>query len=421
MLKRRSGLLFLGIWICSSGPIAAAPAVFSVGLDSRYTNNATQAPFNEESDLESRVFVGVQHSSDPGNCNSELAAQVGYSRWLDETFSPETTANADFEGDCRLGSNLVWEASDYLRDVVRDSRVNNTPNNRTQKNVFRTGPILTFRLGAVDELLLSASYENTEFREPEQKDGERYSGSVGWNHFFSPSFSAGLRASADQSELDTEEEFDRVSVSAPFNKAWAATSLSGAVGYGRIESSLQNSSPRKYDSFVGNLLLVRQINVTTELEIEASRELTDQTSDFDTRFDDFIFNLDQTSAVEVTAVRLGVNNDLGASTFDIGLFANRSDYLDIRIEEDSAGIDAAFRRPLTGQLNWTVGARYELFRYSADDTEDDVIRVNTGIDFQLNRQLSFVSVVGYEKRTSDVLSREFDEAWVLVGVEYLFR
>ncbi|MBW4933416.1 outer membrane beta-barrel protein [Marinobacter sp. F4206] len=368
------------------------------------------------------MFVGVQHSSDPGNCNSDLIAKVAYSRWLDETFTPETSANGDFQGDCRLGSNLVWEASDYLRDVTQDSRVNNTPNNRTQKNVFRTGPVLTLRMGAVDELQLSAAYENTEFREPEQKDGERYSGAVAWNHFFSPSFTAGLSASVDQSELDTEEEFDRATISAPFTKAWAATSVSGAAGYGQIESSLQNSSPREYEAFVGNVLLVRQINVTTEFELEASRELTDQTSDFDARFDDFIFNLDQTSAVEVSAVRLGFNNDLGgASTFDIGIFANRSDYLDIGIEEDGAGIDAAFRRPLTGQLTWTTGARYELFRYSADDTEDDVLRVNTGIDFQLNRQLNFVSRVGYEKRTSDVVSREFAEAWVLVGVQYQFR
>lgn len=422
MHGNRFHLIIFGVWMACSGATAAAPAIFSVGVDSRFTNNAGQSPFNEQSDLESRVSVGVQQTSDSGPCNSDLAASVAYARWLDETFGPETNAEGNFQGDCAIGSTLVWQVSDYLRDVARDTRVSNTPNNRTQKNVFRTGPLLTFRIGAVDELFLSAAYENTEFREPEEVDGERYSGTIGWNHFFSSSFTAGLGAGVDQSELDTEEEIDRVTVSVPFTKTWAATSLTGAMGYGQIKSSLQNSAPRRYESFVGNLLLVRQVNVSTELELEASRELTDQTSDFDARFDDFVFNLNQTSAVEVTAVRFGVNNALsGASTFDIGMFVNQSDYLDLGIEEEGAGVEADFRRPLTGQLSWTGGARYEFFRYSADATEDELFRAAIGIDFQLNRRIDFVSRVGYEDRTSDVINREYDEAWVLVGVQYQFR
>lgn len=432
--KSRSGIMALGLLAFASGSVVAAPAVVSVGLDSRFSDNARQAAFDEESDLESRVFLGVRHTSDPGACNSDLAARVAYGYWADKTFDPETTADADFQGDCRLGNNLVWEASDYLRDVAQDSRVSDTPNNRTQKNVFRTGPVLTLRLGAVDEVLFSAAYENTEFREPEPKDGERYTGTVGWNHFFSSSFTAGLSASVDQSELDTEEEIDRVTFSAPFTKTWAATSLSGAVGYGQIETSLLNSSKREYESFVGNLLAIRQVNATTEVQLEASRELTDQTSDFDSRFDDFVFNLDQTSAVEITALRLGLINQLegaprfgyaterdGASRFEVGLFANRSDYLDLGFEEDSVGVDGNYRRPFSGQLTGTIGASYEFLSYSQDDTEDNIFRTSAGIDFQLNRQLNVVSRLGYEQRNSDVAGREYDEAWILVGLVYEFR
>lgn len=414
-------LILVGL-VCSFDSLMAAPAVISVGLDSRFTDNAGQSTFEEQSDLESRVGLGIQHTSDPGVCNSDLLARVAYGYWLDKTFDAETTAEADFQGDCRLGNNLVWQASDYLRDVAQSSRANNTPNNRTQKNVFRTGPLITFRLGPVDELLLSVAYENTEFREPEQKDGERYSGALGWNHFLSPSFTAGLSVSVDQSKLDTDEEIDRVTYSLPFTKTWAATSLGGSVGYGQIETSLINRSTQEYDAFVGNLLLKRQLNMTTELELEASRELTDQTSNFDSRFEDFIFDLNQSSAVEVTALRVGLNNDLsGASVFQINFFGSRSDYLDLGVDEDDLGIDASYRRPITGQLSATVGARYEFLSYSSDATEDEIVRANAGLDFQLNRQLNFVSEVGYEQRTSDSENREFDEAWILVGLEYQFR
>ena len=424
-LAVRQGLLFwvlMGAALLSPTMAFAEPAVVSIGLDSRLSNNISKVRTDKETDLESRVYLGVQHTSDPGACNSDLATQVAYSRWLDDTFSPENTAEMDFQGDCRLGPNLTWQASNYLRDVAQDSRVSGTPDNRTQKNVFSTGPILTLRLGAVDELVFSAAYENTEFREPEQTDGERLSGSVGWNHLFSPSFTAGLSVAIDRSELDTEEEIDRVTYGFPFTKTWAVTALSGFIGYGQVETSLRNRPDEEYNTFVANLLAVRQVNQTTKITLEASRELTDQTTDFDSRFDDFVFDLDQTSAVEVTAVRLGIGNDLGGTAeLDVGFFGNRSDYLDTDVEEDSVGVDVLYRRPITGQLSTTMGTRYEYQTFSQDGSDDEIVRVNAGLEFRLNRQLDLISRVGFEQRTSEVVSREYEEAWVLVGVQYQFR
>lgn len=412
----------LGLMLLIPGCLMAAPAELSVGVDSRYTDNVRQVRDGEESDIESRMTLGVQHTSDPGVCNSDLLARAAYRQWLDNTFDPETTGEMIFQGDCRLSINLVWQASDYLSDVVQDNRESGTPDNRTQKNVFSTGPVLTLRLGAVDELVLSAAYEKTDFREPEQKDGERLIGSVGWNHFFSPTFTAGISATADQVKLDTEEEIDRVTYGLPFTKSWTATILSGSIGYSIIETSLINRPTQEYKTFVGNLIVVRQINPTAEMELEASRELTDQTSSFDSRFDDFVFDLDQTSAVEVTALRLSINKDFGgASKLEVGFFANRSDYLDTNTASDSQGIDATYRRSITGQLSGTAGARYEFQTFSQDDSEADIFSVNAGFDFQLNRQLDVVSRVGYEQRIGNVVAREFDEAWVLIGLQYRFR
>lgn len=418
--------LFCGFLIGVALPIpmiaSATPAVVYVGLDSRFSDNIAKVKNDEESDLESRAYLGIRHTSDPGACNSDLAAQVAYSHWLDDTFSPETSSNIDFQGDCRLGTNLIWQASNYLRDVVQDSRASGTPDDRTQKNVFRTGPVLTLRLSAVDELVLSAAYEDTEFREPEQTDGERVSGSLGWNHLFDPSFTAGLSAAVDRSELDTEEEIDRVTLSLPFTKTWALTALSGSIGYGQIETSLRNRPAEEYNTFVANLIAARRVNQTTDVELEASRELTDQTSDFDSRFDDFVFDLDQTSAVEVTAVRLGIGKDFGGTAeFDLGFFGNRSDYLDTDVEEDAVGADVYYRRPVTGQLSTNMAAGYEYRTFSQDDSDDELWRISAGLEFRLNPQIDLISRVGFEQRTSEVVAREYEEAWVLVGVQYQFR
>lgn len=399
----------------------AKPVKIFGGFESRFTDNARKSAFEEESDLESEVSVGIQHTSDPGRCNSDLDARIAYVYWLDDTFDPEPYGDMDFLGDCRIGRGLLWRAENYLREVVQDSRVSNNPDNRTSKNLFRTGPEWTVRLGSVDQVVFAAEYENTEYDEPDETDSERYIGTVSWNHFFDPSFTGGLSATADQAELDTDDEIDRETLSATFSKTWAATSFVGAVGFSQIET-VADGRTDETDGFVGNFELVRAINPTTELTLEASRELTDVTSDFDIRFGEFVFNLEQTSAVEVSLVRGELLKTFSAgSTLALGAYASRSDYIDVGLEEDRAGFVADYRRPVTSQMTATFLYAFDSLSYSDDDTRDGVIRLNAGIEYQLNRQLVFAGRIGHEQRQSEIDSREFDENWVSFGLNYQFR
>lgn len=414
-----SGLL-VGILVLPPFSLQAAPAQVTGELNSRYTDNARQSGTNEESDIESRVYLGVRHTSDPGQCNSDLGARLGYGYWLDDTFDPETYADLDFAGDCRIVDGLVWRVTDNMRDISQDSRANNNPDNQTRKNVFRTGPIWTLRLSPVDQISFAAEYENTEFSEPEERDGERYIGTVAFKHFFSSSLYGGVTASRDEAELDTEEEIDRDTLSLTFGKEWAATSLNGSAGFSEIETTLNNTT-RSTDGFVGSLEIIRQVNPTTEMSLEASRELTDQTSDFDIRFGEFVFSQEQTGAVEVSAVRFRATKEFSAgSRFALTAFASRSDYIDFGTEEESSGFNATYRRPVTAQISATLGGGYNYLTYSDDDTADVLFRLNAGLDYQLSRKLSLVSLVGHDQRDSKVPTREFVENWVLIGLNYQF-
>lgn len=418
-----TGRQLLWIGMLMSVPLAAfaKPVQLSAGLESRFTDNARKSAFDEQSDLESEVSIGIQHTSDPGRCNSDLNARLAYVYWLDDTFDPEPYGDMDFLGDCAIGRGLVWQAENYLREVVQDSRVSNNPDNRTSKNLFRTGPVWTVRLGAVDQVSIGAEYENTEYDEPEETDSERYIGTLSWNHFFSASFTGGLSMTADRAELDTEEDIDRETLTATFSKNWATTSVSGEAGYSQIETTSNNSS-RETDGFVGNIEIVRAITPTTELTFEASREFTDVTSDFDIRFGEFVFNLEQTSAVEASIVRLQLLKNFSAgSSLSVAAFSSRSDYIDVGLEEERSGLVADYRRPVTSQMTATFQAGYDNLSYSDDDTRDDIIRFNAGIEYQLNRKLDLVGRIGHEQRQSEVDSREFDENWVAIGLNYRFR
>jgi hypothetical protein len=422
ILKRWSGLTlgilgpaFLAI------PIAQAEPVTITGiLDNRFSDNALREPTNEQSDLETRLGVSFRHVTDPGRCNSSLDGRVGYSHWLDSSFDSRLYADAGFQGNCELTHGLDWALSDRLSDVRQDSRRPDVPDNTTRKNVFSTGPRYTLFLTQRDQLQFSLQYQNTEFEEPEQNDSDRVIGSAAWNHLFSSTLSAGVSASSNQAELDTGVEIDRNTASITFANSWPTTDLSGSLGVSEIETT-SGSGSQTSDGLVGDLSINRQINPSADFFFTVSRELTDQTSDFDFQFGDFEFNLTETEAVEVTALSTGIAKLFSdGSTVRASISASRTRYLTSEINEDRIGLNVLGNRPLNSRVSMTSSLRLDHLNYEEDESEDSIITFDVGVLYTLSRDLSLNARLGHERRSSDVPSREYQENWILVGLSYRF-
>lgn len=422
LLKRRGSLalVFLASGLLSSPLAQAEPLTITGSLDNRLSDNVRKTSRSEQTDLESRVSVSVQHVKDPGRCNSSLDGTLGYGYWFDDTYDPEIYANVNFQGDCELARGLDWTLSNRLSDVSQDSRRANVPDNTTRKNVFTTGPRYTVFVTPRDQLQFSLQYQNTEFEEPEQNDSDRIIGSTFWNHLFSSTFSAGLSASTNRAELDSGVEIDRDTVSVIFAKSWATTDLQGSVGVSEIETTFGSGS-QKSDALVGDISINREINPTANVFFTASRELTDQTSDFDFRFGDFEFNLTETEAVEVTALSSGVQKQFSDGTaVTAGIRASRSEFLTSETEEDRLGLNVSANRPLDSRLSLTSNLRFDYLTFEEEDTSDTVLGFDVGVSYSLSRDLGLNARVGHERRSSDVSSREYQENWILVGLSYRF-
>lgn len=401
--------------------LSAAPLTLSGELESIFSDNATQSASNEVSDTETRVSLSVQHESDPGKCMSQTGGTLGYGVWSDSTYDPETYADLAFSGMCEIRPGLTWQLSDTLTQVEQDTRGTDTPDNRTLKNVFRTGPRYVIPVSNRDQISLSVNYENTEFGEPEETDSERYIGSAGWNHLFNPTLSGGISYTTDRAELDTGGEIDTDSASFNWSKDWAATRFRGRLGYSEITSRFGNVE-QSSDGWIGELFLERDITSSLTFFFEASRELTDQTSDFDIRFGDFTFNLRDTSEVEVTAVSTGFSKTYSNNADLTGrLYANRADYLRVNDREDVAGFNLAYRQPWTPLLSVQTSLNYEYSRFEIDSQDDRVLRLRAGISYSATTDLDVTAQIGHENRESDLPTSDFQENWVSIGVNYQFR
>lgn len=388
------------------------------GLDTRFTDNARKTDTNETTDWETRGYLNASFLSDPGRCTSAFDGTLRYTWWPESTFDDDAFGEMDFNGACELAQGLYWDASNSLREVTRNSRASSTQDNRTRKNVFGTGPRYTWRMTNTDWLTLRALYENTEFEESQKPDTERYSGTIAWNHLFSPTFNGGLSTSYNQTEYDNGAEVDVTSVQVTFDNRWAATRLSGAVGVSEIESTSAGSSLTS-DGFVGELDLQREITQSSSVYLRGARELTDRTSTFDIRFGEFVFNLQETISVETTTLSTGYNQRFSAGdTVNAEVYANRADYLESDEREDRTGISLRYNRPVAELTTAFAELGYERLAFESDDQTDNLARLTLGVEHSVTRDLNLIARLGREQKNSDDAAREYTEHFVLVGAEY---
>lgn len=400
--------------------MAEPPEVY-ISLGSRFSDNIENDHLDEQNDIENRFALRGNYQTDPGKCIASIGGELAHSIYAQDTFDPETQVDIDASGRCELASGLFWHIDNQLQDVNRSARQNDTPDNRTRKNVFSTGPDYRWRLTSQDIIQLSSRYENTEFSDPEDADSDRVTGSVSWNHLFAPDFSAGLATAISDVELDTRAEIQTTSASVIFNKRWAATELSGSLGISEIETEFRNVS-QSSDGFIADLDLSRTLDSGGTAYLRASRELTDQTSDFDLRFDEFTFELTESNALEATTIETGLNKPLSnGDMFTVSGYASRSDFLESDEQEDRSGLRLGYTRRMTSRLSASAGARYEYITFESDQSDDQITGLDLGLTYAASRSLNLQARVGRNERTSDIAIQEFEENWLLLSVDYRLR
>lgn len=423
-LTPRSGSAgLIGLLLLVSGPsvVAARPIELTAGFENRVSDNARQSSLDEKSDVESRFTLGVDYQSDPGVCGASLGGSVGYGYWWNNSYSARNYTDLSFDGNCQVSDRLVWQLSDELHDVTQNTRLADTPDNTTRKNVVSTGPQYTLRFGALDQVVLSAAYENTEYAEVTEPDSNRIIGTAAWNHLFDPTLTGGLSLNASRANLDTGEDIDRNSASVTFKKKWQASQASGSLGVSELKTTFRDMSQTS-NAWVGRLSIRRQVNPSADVYLDLSRELTDQNTNYNVQFDGYSFNLQETAGVKVTSVRTGITKRFSdGSSLDTSLSADQSYYLRSGNQEDSTALAVYFDRPIITHLTLNLAAGVSYLKFDQDNRDDRILDLSTGLTYQVSRRLSLVGRIGHHDRTSDVADQEYTENWILLGLSYRLR
>lgn len=401
--------------------VNADPLQLSAGVQERYSDNVRLTSHNKKSDLQTRTYVSFSQQSTPGNCQSSLGGQVGYSSYLNGTYSNQTDANANWDGSCLIGHGFSWVALDNISQVPTDSSQPDTPSNSNRRNIFSTGPSWSWRINPTNFLSLSSKYENTDFSDPTQRDSHRIKSDANLTHLVDDTLSVSVGGNTSDTKYDDGEKLRSRGANVGLTKSFATTRVSVTAGYTSLDDVLDGNTSN-FGGVTWSANITRNITENSQWYFSYSRDYTDTSSSYVLTIAGLNFNYRQTSAVRVTSYRTGyTNNWSDGSTLGIRLGRDESYYLLTSSKDTTDSVDVSLSRPLAAQWTATTGVIYERQSFGLQDTKNDTYNAYIGTQYQRTQALSFTGRIGHNLRHSSDSTAGYAENFVLVGLRYAFR
>ncbi len=192
--RKRGKLLITGILLCGGavGPLQAGEFAYGVGYMGEHSDNIARVSTNEQSDWIHSLLAGFAYQERTIDVVARVLAQATYNDYQKNTFSDETLFD--------LNSSVVWTLSpqrsfwtvqdDYQQGLL-NSTIPDTPANRTNLNVFSTGPDVYVRLAPVHTLAFGARVGDV-YTGAANADNKRFNGLAGWQYQSSPTTTLSL-------------------------------------------------------------------------------------------------------------------------------------------------------------------------------------------------------------------------------------
>ncbi|MBI3546661.1 MAG: hypothetical protein HY081_08745, partial [Gammaproteobacteria bacterium] len=177
----RSTFWITGIVFCGATSAGyAGDVAYGYGYNATYSDNIARTPSRERSDWIHSLIAGVGYRENTTDIVAQVLAQAEYRTYQNNSFSDETIFN--------LNSSLLWVISPQrftwsVVDTFRQSQTNptlaDTPANRSNVNVFSTGPDFYLRFSPVNTLAFGGRVANV-YTGDANADNNRFSGTTSW-------------------------------------------------------------------------------------------------------------------------------------------------------------------------------------------------------------------------------------------------
>ncbi|MCG8668493.1 MAG: outer membrane beta-barrel protein [Pseudomonadales bacterium] len=392
-------------------------------------------------DLKTNFAQEVGASIDLSHRARHYYASIDYSGVYEQNSYNAFSDDTILEGSAFVNLLIVPEVLHFTiatssDSTVRNTQLEDTPENRDQETSVYYGPSLAMELSNRDVIVASVRHINTEFSERQSADRERYRSEMSWERAVNRKTSMVLSARYIDTEFDNNPEDDFVfkQVSYSINRRTAF----GSVGFLVAENETLGERENAF-SVYGE---VRRVGVWS---FELSKSTEDTASG----------DLGETGGVQASEASSGGSvddsspvqggdagtntdsNDLVTAksislTWDLPLRSRYRSSISYIWEDDQykrGTIPDEVRQELSLDFELTVTTRlttsFELGfeNVEFDDInqrEDDTVRLGFGTSYRLNPDTSITGSVDYETQDSNVEVNEYDSWSSEVRLTYDF-
>jgi hypothetical protein len=209
--------------VCRPGSALAqeTSSSYEFGVSGEYSDNIARVPVNMEDETTLAFTTAVDYKRTVSWLDTSLNVVGMYNEYLNNTFDSEFRGNGTLNMEADIVENrLIWFLTDNLGQLRQSNVDPDTPANRENVNILRTGPRLTQNFGARTELVLEASYER-EMYETSLLDSTRYGGDLRLRRDISNRQFVGLNATYRTSDYDDAAVYSSYNTSEYF-VSWGA-------------------------------------------------------------------------------------------------------------------------------------------------------------------------------------------------------
>lgn len=324
-----------------------------------------------------------------------------------------------------LSERLNWDVLHVRGNILRDTRLANTNNNREVRDVVSTGPDIRFRVSSVDDVVLRLRYSDISFEFSKDSDNTRNGGQLLWRH-----------ALTKVSDLSLDMRLDDAEYSSNLEQRFLQLALIYEVQLrrGRYRFRVGRNEAKNFtgSDFSGPLL---QFNAEHDIgngrvALYYQRELTDTSiglvDGIITR-DDFLLdeavsgNFAEIDLLEQESASLRFTTQLcRRCRLSVGINYSNLDYKSLPRDEESVNGSLSLRYNVNRKLNMTVAASQARNRFldQVPQREDDVLFYSIAFDYRWSNSLRFRLLTSREDRNSNLDGFDFVENRIELGFTY---
>ena len=417
----RGLLLALKVVLLTSitGGVLADPGTLELGLKTEYTDNARLAATDEVEDYKNSASISIDKKDQFGRLDSYLVGELEYYSYANDTFANNLDTNILWDGNYNIRpGTLTWGISDALSEVTIDSSEPDTPDNRTRRNIFTTGPAYTMNFSKVDFANFNAEYQRVDYQtDGDDNDRFRFMSSI--THLLSEKQSLSASYNWTKTLFGSERELYRNEVFGSYRYNYAHFYFDGSYGITHLKGRVGTTS-EETDSNTWNATLRTDLSRSSTLGLTYNRELNDSASGFDQRYEDTVINITDTSVILLTEWSLFYRKSFSNnSNFNGKIYHNVSEYLIENRDEERNGVDLGYSYPLYQRLTLAFNAGYSQVDYTPSARTDDQYDLSIGTSYEYIRNLFFTGEIARTVQNSNSALNEYEENRVMIGVRYV--